>query len=154
MKTLTTNLITADKEGTLFEVSTPLQTSILGKDYPIHDDNGSLYSLGEYEMSTYYHEHNDVIPYLINGNIHTIHASEYQFEVSENEETAFLTVLLTFRLHADSEEDARNKLHEILIDDSNQLLDFSVFDINREQGYKTDILLYQLSGLYKATQLN
>ena len=154
MKTITNNLITEHLDGTLFEVSTPLTMSLLGKDYPIHDDTGALYSLGEHEMSTYFNEHNDCIPYLINGNIHMIPACDYQFEVSGNEETAFLTVLLTFRLHANNEEDARNKLHNILTDDSNQLLDFSVFDINREQAYKTDILLYQISGLYKAKQLN
>lgn len=154
MKTITNNLITEHLDGTLFEVSTPLTMSLIGKDYPIHDETGSLYGLAEHEMLTTYNEHNDVIPYLINGNIHTIHASEYEFEVSENETTAFLTVLLTFRLHANSQEDARNSLHEILLDESNPVLDFSIYDITREQTYEMDILLYEISGLYKATQLN
>jgi hypothetical protein len=83
-----------------------------------------------------------------------VKACDYQFEVSPNEKTAFLTVLLTFKVHADSEEDARETLHDILIDNSNTLLDFDVFDISKEQTYKTDLLLYQLSGLYKATKLN
>ena len=146
------NLITQGK-GQVFEVSTPISTTLLG-DYPIHDDLGQLYKLDEHEILTTIEGLTDIVLYKINGNVYTVNASEYKFEVSPNEQTAFLTMLLTFKVHANSEEDARDTLHEILIDNSNTLLDFDVFDISKEQTYKTDLLLYQLSGLYKATKLN
>ena len=147
------NLITQGK-GQVFDVSTPISTSLLG-DYPIHDDLGQLYKLGEHEILTTVDGLTDIVLYKINGNVYTVKACDYQFEVSPNEKTAFLTMLLTFKVHANSEEEARETLHHILTsDDKNMLLDFDVFDITKEQTYKTDLLLYQLSGLYKATKLN
>ena len=145
------NTITKE-EGILFEVRTPITLSLIGEDqYPIYDLEGNLYSLGEHEMTVYFDEDMlDKIAMRINGEAYYIPTSRYEFEVSPNEMTSFLTFELAFNIHADSEEDAYYKLHNILCDEKNVICDFKIFDINLEETYEVDVLCIQYSGMYKA----
>ena len=153
MKIVKNNLITESTEN-VYKVKTPITISLIGETYPIHDEDGKLYRLDEHDMSTFYLSHGDTIPFLIDGNIHAIETAGYEFEVSPNEETAFLTVEMAFKVHAYSEENAINKLYVILCDTKNTLLDFSIHDFNAEEEYRVDVLCYELSGLYKARRLS
>lgn len=149
---LETNLINEQfKNESIYEVNTPISVSIVGEGYPIHDEAGELYTLDDAEMLIKYDVFNDVVGYLINDNVYTVGTSDYEFEVSENERTAFLTLVLTFKLYAKNEEEAREYLHSVLSDNKNCLQSFSIYDGKQDRLFDVDILLYQLSGMYKAT---
>lgn len=135
----------------LYNVSTPTNVSIVGN-YPIHDEKGNLYSLSEHKMSVFYEQHGDACTYILGDKAYLPFTSGYEFIVSENEETAFLTMLLTFKVYANSEDEACEKLAYKIAEEGSQLNDFEMYDFKRKAVYKVDILMYDVSHLYNAIQ--
>ena len=152
------NKLTAETNGILWEVRTPMTLSLVngekGHQYPIHDEQGNLYALEGDELSvTFDVEKVDKIAYRINGQVYCVPIVDKRFEVSPNEETSFLLLELAFKLHADTEEQAYMKLHEMLCNNKSIILDFKIFDFKQGKCCDTDILVYDLSGMYLGTEV-
>lgn len=149
---IASDIINDETEGKyLYKVSTPTHMSLL-ENYPIHDVEGNLYSLSENEMSIFYKEFGDTCPYALGDKAYLPFASDYEFKVSENKETAFLTMLLTFKVYANTENEACEKLAYKIEEDGSQLLDFDMYDFKQKAVYDVDILMYDVSHMYNAIQ--
>lgn len=148
---ITDNLVNEQKEGQrLFKVDTPIAMSLIGN-YPIVDEQGKLYKLNENQMATYIEGHGDVVPFQIGYKAFLAQGSNYEFIVSENKETAFLDLLLSFKVFAKNEQEAMQTLADLIAD--GQPLDFKMSDLTKTQKYDVDILMYTISDLYKASEI-
>lgn len=148
---ITDNLVNEQQEGQhLFKVDTPIAMSLIGN-YPILDEQGQLYNLNENQMATYIDGYGDVVPFQIGNKAFLAQGSEYEFIVSENKETAFLDLVMSFKVYAKNEQEAMQTLAD-LIADNGQVLDFMMSDLTNKQKYDVDILMYTISDLYKAIE--
>lgn len=148
---ITDNLVNEQKEGQrLYQVNTPIAMSIIG-DYPIYDSDGELYKTNR--IATFLDGFGDVVPFQLGNKVYLPKSSEYIFAVSENKETAFLDLVMSFKVYADNPQHAMETLADMIAEGC-QLLDFSIRDITNMARYDVDILLFTISDLYKADPIN
>ena len=145
------SVINQETEGTkLFEVGIFTTFKIL--------NNGNLpssdkeYTLNTENMQVVHGGNIDCVLVKVNGELYVIHTHDYDYYLRKGDNTASLSMTLTFRVFAENEEHAYNTVVELINAKDNGILDFLIHDQEQDEKFNINILSYKLSHLYEAKE--